>query len=318
MDRLGLPAVQHDVGTAGSRLRERDQLAKAWLVRLIESSPPAEIGSLPLAWMAREASPLIAEILASLERPEGAVERELELAEQARFARLAHLRRGPDAPERIPRDLAALQSLLIEALRRKIPERVPGDFSAAVDRLTTVFGAIQGEVTRRLVDERTGGGGAGADPLTGLPGQPQLEEWVRVLIAEQRRYGHPFTVALIDVDGLDRVNQAYGRSAGDSMLAAVATVVGRRVRDIDQAFRTGDDELCVLAPHQEADGVARMGRRLVELFASSQMPDGPRVAITVGVSSCPRDGDTAAGLVDAAEQASYAARAAGRGVATAS
>lgn len=281
-------------------------------MRLIEATAAAEVGELPLAWVAEEASPLIDEILASLERPEGAAERALERSGANRLARLARLRRGPDAPARIPRDLAALQELIIDCLVSEADEQAPGELSTAVGRLTEVFGAIQGEVTRSLVEERIGG--AATDPLTGLGAQPQFAEWARILLAEQRRYGHPFSVALIDVDGLDRVNEAYGRKAGDSMLAAVARVVSRRVREVDQAFRTGDDELCVLAPHQEAEDVAPMAKRLVSLFASSQAADGPRVAISVGVASCPRHGDDAERLIDAAEQASYAARAAGSGV----
>ncbi|HSI81419.1 MAG TPA: GGDEF domain-containing protein [Solirubrobacterales bacterium] len=304
--------MHEELGSAGSRPQDRDELAKAWLVRLIENTAAAEVGELPLAWVAREASPLIAEILAILERPAGAAERALERSGPSRLARLARLRRGPDAPERIPRDLAALQGLLIDCLLSETRERGPDELSTAVGRLTEVFGAIQGEVTRSLVEERTGG--AAPDPLTGLAGAPQFAESARILIAEQRRYGHPFSIALIDIDGLDRVNEAYGRRAGDRMLAAVARVVARQVREIDQAFRTGDDELCVVAPHQEALGVALLGKRLVELLASAQLADGPRVAISVGVASCPRHGDSPERLLDAAEQASYAARAAGSGV----
>lgn len=284
-------------------------------MRLIERTSLQEVGDLSVSWIASEAPPLIADILAGLTGPEGAPERELDRAERERLARLARLRDGPEAPELIPRDLAALQSLLIESLRREVPERDEGDFAAAVGRLAEVFGAIQGTVTRNLVEQRSGG--ASHDQLTGLPGPVQLEEWMRILLAEQRRYAHPFAVALVDIDGLGKINDAYGREAGDGMLSAVAGVIRRQVRAVDQAFRVGDDEFCVLAPHQEATELVPMVDRLAELIENSQLAEGPRLGIAAGIASCPQAGDSTERLLEAAEQASYAAKAAGRRVATA-
>ena len=100
------------------------------------------------------------------------------------------------------------------------------------------------------------------------------------------------------------------------MLTAVAGVIERNVRDVDQAFRLGEDEFCVLSPHQDSDGVMPMATRIAELIASSQVAEGPRLAIAVGIASCPADGDEIAPLLEAAEQASYAAKAAGEPVAT--
>jgi len=293
---------------------DREELAKAWLVKLIERTPLREIGGLEVGWIASEAPPLIADILAGLGEPAGATERELDRGERSRLARLARLRDGPDAPELIPRDLAALQRLMIESLRREVPEREAGDFAEAVGRLVEAFGTIQGAITRELVDQRSGDA---RDGLTGLPGPAQLEEWMRILLAENRRYKHPFAVARIDVDGLGRINDAFGRDAGDGMLSAVAGVIRRQVRSVDQAFRIGDDDFCVVAPHQEAGHLVPMAERLAELVTSSQLAEGPRLGIAVGIASCPGSGDSAERLLEAAEEASYAAKAAGRRVATA-
>ena len=145
---------------------------------------------------------------------------------------------------------------MIEAVRREVPEKEPGAFARAVGRLVDLFGAIQGEVTRSLVESR--GGGAAHDPVTGLPGPVQLDEWLHILLAEQRRYGHTFALALVDVDGLGRINEAHGRPTGDRMLTAVAGVLRRQLRDVDQAFRLEEDEFAVLAPHTEATGLVPM------------------------------------------------------------
>ena len=65
-----------------------------------------------------------------------------------------------------------------------------------------------------------------------------------------------FALALIDIDGLGRINDAYGREAGDRMLAAVAGVIRRQVRAVDQAFRLEEDEFAILAPHQRRAAAA--------------------------------------------------------------
>jgi GGDEF domain-containing protein len=59
-----------------------------------------------------------------------------------------------------------------------------------------------------------------------------------------------------------------------------------------------------------------MATQLAELIANSQLDEGPRLAVAIGIASCPQDGSSAEELVEAAEQASYAAKAAGEPVAT--
>lgn len=299
--------------TAGTP-RSEEQLAKEWLLRMIERTPLADVGELPMEWIAEQAPPLIADIFAALSDPLAAPDRQLEPAERERAAKLAALRDGPGAAEQIPRDLAALQSLLVETIRREIPERRPGDFARAVERLAEVFGSIQGAVASTLVDERTGG--ARADHLTGLPGPVQLDEWMRILLAEHRRYEHGFAVALVDIDGLAKINEAYGRDAGDRLLAAVAGVIRRQIRGVDQAFRLEGGEFLVLCPHQDATGLVPMGERIASLVESSQLAEGPRIGVAVGVVACPDDGEEAEALIEAAQQATYAAKAAGRSVGT--
>jgi diguanylate cyclase (GGDEF)-like protein len=169
-------------------------------------------------------------------------------------------------------------------------------------------------VCASLVEERSGA--ATIDELTGLPAQPQLEEWMRLLLAEERRYGHGFAFALIDIEGLAKINQAYGRGSGDRMVSAVAGVIRRQIRACDKAFRLGEDEFAVIAPHTDAAGLVPMAERTAALIAESQAPDGPRIAIAAGVSACPADGRSTEHLIARAEEATYAAKAAGKAVGT--
>jgi len=151
-----------------------------------------------------------------------------------------------------------------------------------------------------------------------LPGSEELDRCLGDLIAEHRRYGHRFSLALVDVDGLRRINDAYGRRAGDLVLAGIGGVLRLELREVDRVFRVEDDEFAVVAPHTEAAGLVPMARRVASLVADSQIDDGPHIAIAAGVVGCPADGLAADRLLESATEAVYAAKASGAVVARSS
>jgi diguanylate cyclase (GGDEF)-like protein len=86
------------------------------------------------------------------------------------------------------------------------------------------------------------------DPLTGLllPG-----EWNRIIGDEDarfKRYGHPATIVIIELDGLDRLITALGREAGDRILPAVADALSRNARGADHLARLGPGRFGILLP----------------------------------------------------------------------
>jgi diguanylate cyclase (GGDEF)-like protein len=291
-----------------------DRLAKDWLVEVIERTPLADVDGLPVGWIAQEAPPLIAEILGQLSDPGSPRELVLPPATRERAAAFA-AELGAGGAERLPRELAALQALLIQALGREIPERDRGEFARAVGRLAEVFGAVQSAALESLVRDRSGH--AQRDPETGLPGPAELNEWLRILIAETRRSGAPFSLAHLEVEGVERIAAGYGEDAAWRMVAAVAAVVSGQLAGRERAFRVGEGQIVVLAEGREARALVELGLRLSDLVEGAQSRDGPRVAVSVGVASHPAHGERAQELLDAAEEAAWAARAAGELVALA-
>jgi diguanylate cyclase (GGDEF)-like protein len=308
-----LARVQQGSSAQIARVEQsREDLAKEWLMGMIDRTPLAEVESLPIGVIAEQGPPLITEILRGLADPFSSPDLGSVADARRRAGQLGQLRRSDDSSA-LPRDLAALQSLLIAALRREVPERESGAFADAVQRLAEIFGTMQAEVTAGLVEERSGG--AARDELTGLPGAPHLHEWLRALLAGHDRYGQPVALLGVDIDGLKRINEAYGREVGDRMLTAVGEIVHQQIRAADQAFRLTDDEFCVLAPSQEAEQLRPLAHRLREAIEGSQAPQGPRVEIAVGIASCPQHGKTPERLLKAVEEATYRAKASGEGVA---
>jgi diguanylate cyclase (GGDEF)-like protein len=302
-----------------ARIGGPDELAKAWLLRVIERTAPSDLGEVPLSWIATEAPSLIGDILGEL--GDASPPAELPPEGRRRARELSRLR-GESAPSQVPRDLASLQAILIEALRREAPDREPGAFGEAVGRLAEIFGAVQADLVEAMVGER------GAPPVaeeatetplhavpdedSGLPGSVELHDYLGILAAEYRRYAHPFALMLVDIDGLQRINEAYGREVGDRMLTAVANAVSGQVRSVDRAFRLTEDEFCIVSPHHVASTVQTLADRLTSSVNGWQHHDGPRMSVTAGVASCPEHGEDPERLLQVAEEATYAAKASGR------
>jgi len=298
--------------------RSRDELAKAWLVRLIERASLDEIKELPTDRIARELPELIGDIVTSVTDANG---NSYELSEEQarRVAALAALRSGrATSAGDVARDVAALQAVLLRALREELAEKEPERFAEAVEHLVDATGAIQAAATEELIRRRSREleSQANTDALTGLGNLRHLQNQISHLLAVHKRYGHPFGVLLMDIDGLKRINDAHGHPAGDRVLVQVAMSLQRSIRNVDVAARLGGDEFCVLAPEQAPEAATILAQRLATAVREEvAAPDDPPVSMSIGVAACPTHGADAETLIDTADRAMYRAKAAGENVA---
>lgn len=110
------------------------------------------------------------------------------------------------------------------------------------------------------------------DPLTGLIGS---SAFMRLIVDEDgrmQRYHRPATVAIFELEGLDRLTERLGTDAGDRVVPAVADTIARLARGADHVARLGPGRFGVLMP--ETDEVAAINyiervRRACELWLES-------------------------------------------------
>src|SRR4051812_12774799 len=135
---------QHVRGPLARLDRSREELAKAWLVRLIERASLEEIRDLPTERLARELPELISDLGRACSENNGAPY-ELTEEQTERASSLAALRAGREAgtAAELTRDVAALQSVLLHALRDELAEADPARFAEAAERLAEATGAVQ-------------------------------------------------------------------------------------------------------------------------------------------------------------------------------
>jgi diguanylate cyclase len=170
----------------------------------------------------------------------------------------------------------------------------------------------------RKAAERHAFEAARVDVLTGLPNRRMFLELAGEALGEVWSSGNKCSVLFIDLDGFKPVNDTYGHAAGDALLVAV----GRRLRGAapEKALvaRLGGDEFAILLPKNACAAGAdplEAARRI--LFVLKQPFDfgGRRVTIgaSIGIATGPDNGKRAEDLTDAADQAMYEAKRAGRG-----
>ena len=117
---------------------------------------------------------------------------------------------------------------------------------------------------------------ARTDFLTGAANARAFYETAQTELERARRYGHPLTIAYMDVDDFKQVNDQFGHSAGDTLLRVVAESIREGLRTVDLVARLGGDEFVLLLPETgyEAGQIAlrRIRRRLQDLVAQNGWP----------------------------------------------
>ncbi|MBW4488590.1 MAG: diguanylate cyclase [Trichocoleus desertorum ATA4-8-CV12] len=153
------------------------------------------------------------------------------------------------------------------------------------------------------------------DVLTGLFNRRYLEETFPRDLARATREGYPITVALLDIDHFKQINDTFGHLGGDRVLQAFGELLSYHSRSSDIACRYGGEEFVLVMPKMPLDFAYRRVEQIRLSWQETWVEfNGQQIQSTVsgGVSVFPQHGKTTAGLLQLADQALYAAKAAGR------
>jgi diguanylate cyclase (GGDEF)-like protein/PAS domain S-box-containing protein len=152
------------------------------------------------------------------------------------------------------------------------------------------------------------------DALTGLVNRRGLDQHAQRVASFARRHGEPVSVLLIDLDHFKQVNDGHGHLAGDHALQVVARSIATQLRAEDITGRWGGEEFVVLSPGTDLAGACAAAERIRVAVAGTAIepPVGGTVRCTVSIGVAEAvDGDLERALAQA-DQALYAAKAAGR------
>ncbi len=153
------------------------------------------------------------------------------------------------------------------------------------------------------------------DELTGLKNRRAFFEQGTRIFEQSKRFRHPISVIMMDIDHFKMINDNYGHSIGDKVLRAVVEPLQRVVREIDIVARMGGEEFAFILPEtglEEACNLAERLRSEIEYLVVTN--DGHKIKITAsfGVAAC-KDGDgNIEVLLTDADNALYVAKKNGR------
>ena len=154
------------------------------------------------------------------------------------------------------------------------------------------------------------------DALTGVYNRRRFADMLKREWASARRYKHPLSLCLVDVDRFKAVNDSGGHGAGDEALKDIATILAMSIREVDICARYGGDEFALLLPHTLVENAIVVGERArakVERARATWPGEASAVSLSVGVASSEDDSlRSADDLVEAADRALYEAKRAGR------
>jgi diguanylate cyclase (GGDEF)-like protein len=143
-----------------------------------------------------------------------------------------------------------------------------------------------------------------SDSLTGLANYRHLVEVLQTELERSGRTNRSFSVLLMDLDGLKKINDRYGHVVGSRALCRVANILKLNCRSLDTAARYGGDEFALVLPETNQFAAEQVADRVRNFL---QMDDeAPLLSISIGVATFPKSGVTVQQLLECADESLYA------------
>ena len=120
---------------------------------------------------------------------------------------------------------------------------------------------------------------------------------------------------MLDLDKFKQVNDSLGHAAGDKLLITIANRLTKAVRNIDTVVRLGGDEFCIVLPGiKDQRTAATIACKITEAIREPIALKHAKVntSTSIGIAMYPADSDELEHLMEAADQAMYKAKSAGR------
>lgn len=157
---------------------------------------------------------------------------------------------------------------------------------------------------------------ATTDGLTGLYNHRYFQEQIRMQIENAKRYENNFSLIIADIDFFKQFNDNFGHQSGDAVLKQVAETLKHTVRSTDIVCRYGGEEMSIILPNTDKDMAYTTARKICKRVSEHQfkLVNGKeaKVTISLGVSTFPGDGLSAAQIIEAADKKLYDAKNSGR------
>jgi diguanylate cyclase (GGDEF)-like protein len=221
---------------------------------------------------------------------------------------------------RIAREVSSLQASLLASLREELGGDRPEQFAEAAEQLAADFGSVTATAVDAaheapVAEPAAVRGAAVLAPeyreLSSLYQPGHMRRRLEQMAETNRRYGHPFALAVFDASGPGTRDGDVG-GGQETVLAILGAALRDSIRIVDEAFRLEEDAICVLAPNLRTVEAVQMAERLLGRLDELERAGGLRIAVSAGVVACPDHGTDVEALLREADAAMWRARAVGQ------
>ena len=154
------------------------------------------------------------------------------------------------------------------------------------------------------------------DPLTQLLNRRGWHKRLEMEFERSKRYQHPFSIIMIDIDHFKRFNDFYGHIVGDAILRKFSLLLKGTVRSVDTVFRYGGEEFTILLPETDLHNAVVVAKRILEkinntVFTYKKKNLELKVTASIGVADS-KNKDSPEKILELADQALYLSKHSGR------
>ena len=149
------------------------------------------------------------------------------------------------------------------------------------------------------------------DPLTSCFNRRWLFQLFDKEFGSTKRYGHPLSCIMLDIDHFKSINDNHGHAMGDEVLKGVASAATSQLRKMDTIGRYGGEEFCIILPNTDMDNAVQAAERLRSTIEAQNF-SGIKVTASFGVATTNFGAQDPSGLIDQADKALYQAKTDGR------
>lgn len=153
---------------------------------------------------------------------------------------------------------------------------------------------------------------AQTDYMTGVMNSRFFHTLAQRELDRSNRYGHPFTIAYIDIDNFKKINDNFGHAAGDRLLRNVARSMQTYLRATDLVARLGGDEFAILLPETGTDAAQSVMANMQLKLEQDMNKLNVSVTFSIGVLTFVQLPDSVDEAINLADRAMYSVKNAGK------
>jgi len=122
------------------------------------------------------------------------------------------------------------------------------------------------------------------DNLTKVYNRNGFEEVFDLETKRCKRYDHPFSMIMFDIDFFKKVNDTHGHLVGDKVLVSICNLIQSQIRESDSLIRWGGEEFLIITPEVELSGALQIAEKLRKAVEEYTFEIANHITISLSVA----------------------------------